>query len=85
MRGRKCWVFEGGYRNSCFIHWPEGGLKDRRDVDALRAHIDLLPTLVDLCGITDPKVDFDGRNMASLPTGRKKNHEDDRMLVVHNQ
>ena len=28
MGGRKCWAFEGGHRNSCFIHWSKGGLVD---------------------------------------------------------
>ena len=28
MGGCKCWAFEGGHRNSCFIHWSKGGLVD---------------------------------------------------------
>ena len=85
MRGRKCWAFEGGHRNSCLIHWPTGGLQGGRDVNALAAHIDLFPTLVSLCGLQKPAVDFDGRDLTSLLSGDREDHDDDRVLVVHNQ
>ena len=29
MRGKKTWVYDGGHRNACFIHWP-AGKPDRR-------------------------------------------------------
>ena len=85
MRGRKCWAFEGGHRNSCFIHWPNGELQGGRDVDALSAHIDLFPTLVSLCELQKPNLEFDGRDLMDLLTGGKQDHDDDRVLVVHNQ
>ncbi|WP_158973971.1 arylsulfatase [Cellulophaga sp. L1A9] len=54
MRGKKSSVYEGGHRVPFFIHWPSGGLLGGQDVDALTAHIDVLPTLADLCGIPIP-------------------------------
>lgn len=55
MRGKKSSIFDGGHRVPFFIHWPKGGLIGGRDIDTLAAHIDVLPTLADLCGIPNPK------------------------------
>ncbi|MEW4561833.1 alpha-L-fucosidase [Bremerella sp. JC770] len=54
MRGKKSSIFEGGHRVPFFIHWPQGGLVDGKDIDTLAAHIDVLPTLADLCEISMP-------------------------------
>ena len=83
MRGAKGSPYEGGHRVPCFIRWParlEGG----RDVDRLTAHFDLLPTLLDLCGLEKPEgVALDGTSLAPLLTGRGDLAE--RTLVVHIQ
>ncbi|MEM8668045.1 MAG: arylsulfatase [Planctomycetota bacterium] len=55
MRGKKSSVYEGGHRVPFFIHWPNGGLTGGQDIDTLAAHIDVLPTLAELCGIAIPK------------------------------
>ena len=34
-----------------FLHWPEGGLSTGRDVEEVTANVDILPTLIDLCGL----------------------------------
>lgn len=66
MRGQKGSSYDGGHRVPCFIHWPGGGLRKGEDIPSLSAHIDLLPTLVDLCGLKLAKqVDFDGRSLRS--------------------
>jgi len=85
MRGKKCWAFEGGHRNCCLIHWPNGGLVGGRDVGSLSAQIDLLPTLIELCGLKRPDVRFDGRSLAPILLGKRPGHDDDRVLFVHNQ
>ena len=51
MRGKKSSIYEGGHRVPFFVHWPKGGLNGGRDIDTLAAHIDVLPTLAELCGI----------------------------------
>jgi arylsulfatase A-like enzyme len=51
MRGRKSSVYDGGHRVPFFIHWPKGKLTGGKDIDTLAAHIDVLPTLAELCGI----------------------------------
>ena len=63
MRGQKGSVYDGGHRVPCLIHWPGGGLRHGEDIPALNAHIDVLPTLVELCGLELPReIDFDGRS-----------------------
>lgn len=63
MRGHKGQVYEGGHRVPLFIHWPTGKISHGADVDDLTAHIDILPSLIDICDLTPPaKVDFDGRS-----------------------
>lgn len=65
MRGQKGSEYEGGHRVPCFLHWPLGGLNGGRDVSLLSAHIDLLPTLCDLCGVDRPDGPaLDGQSLA---------------------
>ncbi len=85
MRGSKATAYEGGHRAACFIYWPAGGLYGGRDVDRVAAHFDLLPTLVDLCGLKLPRpVDFDGRSLAPLLKDPNAPWPD-RTLFVHHQ
>lgn len=48
-RGKKGSAYEGGHRVPFFIRWPGGGLTEPKEIDTLTAHIDVLPTLVELC------------------------------------
>jgi len=85
MRGGKIWGYENAHRVPCFIHWPDGGLGGGKDVPALTAHIDLLPTLIDLCGLSKSKNrKFDGISLAPLLRGSGGNKLE-RILFVHNQ
>ncbi len=54
MRGKKSSVYDGGHRVPFFVHWPKGNLTGGRDIETLAAHIDVLPTLADLCDIPVP-------------------------------
>ncbi|MBM3798185.1 MAG: arylsulfatase [Acidobacteria bacterium] len=51
MRGQKGSPYDGGHRVPLFVHWPGGGLTGPRDIAELAAHIDLFPTLTELCGL----------------------------------
>lgn len=51
MRGRKVSEYEGGHRVPFFIRWPGGKIEEDRDLGQLTAHIDVLPTLMDLCKV----------------------------------
>ncbi len=84
MRGIKTSSFEGGHRAACFFYWPDGGLDGGRDVDGLTAHIDLLPTFIDLCGLDFAgKKPFDGTSIAGALKGKTTFPE--RTLIVHDQ
>jgi hypothetical protein len=83
MRGFKGSEYDGGHRVPFFIRWP-GRLPAGRDVTPITAHIDILPTLIDLCSLKKPdKVAFDGASLKPLLTG--KGAWPDRTLFVHSQ
>ncbi len=86
MRGWKSFAWEGGHRVPCFWHWPEGGLDGGRDVPQLSAHIDLLPTLVDLLKLKKgegPKLD--GVPLSGPLHGATEESFPDRTLFAHVQ
>lgn len=67
MRGKKGSPYDGGHRVPCFLHWPAGGFHRPVTVDRLTAHLDWLPTLVDLCALRLPRpLDFDGTSLKPL-------------------
>ena len=68
---RKGSVHEGGIRVPCLVRWP-GRLAAGRKVATVAAHIDVAPTLLDLCAVAPPRgVAFDGRSLAPLLSGRE--------------
>ena len=82
MRGKKASYFEGGHRVPCFLRWPAGGLRGGRDIPALAAHMDLMPTLIDLCGLNRPAAAaFDGVSLAPLLRGETQTAPERSMLV----
>ena len=69
MRGKKGSVYEGGHRVACFVRWP-ARFSAGRKVTQLTAHLDWLPTLIELCGLKAPAgVKFDGHSIAPLLDG----------------
>jgi arylsulfatase A-like enzyme len=82
MRGRKIDLWEGGHRVPCFIRWPAGGLRAAGDMSELTQVQDILPTLINLCGVRKPAdAEFDGVSLAPLLRGEAA-RQADRMLVV---
>lgn len=85
MRGAKNSAYDGGHRVPCFVRWPAGGVGGGRDVPALSAHFDWLPTLADLCGLTLPAGrELDGRSLAPWLRGQRASWPE-RTLFVHRQ
>lgn len=77
MKGRKGSYDEGGVRVPFFLRYPNGNLAKGQAMTELTAHIDLLPTLSDLCGITLPdSLELDGKNITPLLKGANQNWED---------
>ena len=85
MRGKKGSPYEGGHRVPFFIRWPAGGLTGPRDIDTLAAHIDVLPTLIELCGLTRPDgPPLHGRSLRPLLYGEAEEWPD-RVIVTDSQ
>ena len=85
MRGIKSSEYDGGHRTPCFIRWPAGGIDGGREVKRLTAHFDLLPTLIDLCGLAQPEgVRFDGVSLEPLLRDTEVAWPE-RTLFVHRQ
>ena len=85
MRGWKGSAWEGGHRVPSFWHWPAGGISGGRDVPALTAHIDVLPTLVDLLGLEKPDGrPVDGISLRPALLGHRQTMPD-RTLFAHVQ
>ncbi len=85
MRGGKIWGYENAHRVPFFIRWPSDNIGGGKDIDALAAHIDVMPTLIDLCGLKVPDtLTYDGQSLEPLLHNKISNWTD-RTLFVHNQ
>lgn len=66
LRGRKSAVYEGGIRVPFVIRWP-ARLPAGQSITTPAAHIDILPTLAELCDAKlDPAIELDGVSIAPL-------------------
>ena len=70
MRGRKGTVYQGGIRVPFFLRYPRL-VKPGVKIDRAAAHIDVLPTILDLCSIArkSSQPAMDGRSLAPLLRG----------------
>ena len=81
MKGRKGSVHEGGIRVPCFFRWPDQ-IEAGVTIEQIASNIDLLPTIVDLCGVKMPKtLPLDGVSVAPLLAGKTANWPD-RMIFT---
>ena len=88
MRGKKGSQYDGGHRVPFFLRWPDGDIGGGRNVDQLTAHIDVMPTLLELCGVTRQSgPPLDGTSLAGLFKGHVGASDvlHDRTLFVHSQ
>jgi arylsulfatase/arylsulfatase A len=66
FRGMKTNVHEGGIRSPLWLCWP-ARLKAGHTRDELCAHVDLMPTILEACGVRPPGgVRLDGRSLLPL-------------------
>lgn len=85
MRGAKGTHYDGGHRVFGFVHYPAGGILGGREIHQLTAHIDLMPTLLELADIAVPdSVELDGTSLVPLLNGQDADWPD-RTLFLHNQ
>lgn len=86
MRGRKGSEYDGGHRVPFFIHWPAGGLVGGRDVSTITSYVDIVPTLLDLCGVPAPAaIRFDGQTVRPLLYNDSSVAWPDRIIVTDSQ
>jgi arylsulfatase B len=85
MRAGKGSEYDGGHRVPFFLHWPKAGFVGGRDVDPITAHVDIVPTLIDLCDIpAPPQIKFDGVSIQPL-LRQQATDWPDRILVTDSQ
>jgi arylsulfatase A-like enzyme len=83
MRGKKTELWEGGHRVPFFVSWPKGLPITARDLGGLAQAQDVLPTLIDLCGLKNrPDTRFDGISLAPA-LRRNVPIAPERMLVIN--
>jgi len=71
MRGLKGSVYRGGVRVPFFLRYP-ALFKGNRDIETTAAHIDVLPTLAEICNVEVPRDrKIDGINLLPLMTGKE--------------
>ncbi len=84
MRGGKTSVHEGGSRVPLFVRWPAAKWEPHV-ARPIVAHIDLLPTVADLCGVELPaSVQLDGTSLRPLLEQDDSRDWPERMLFTHN-
>jgi arylsulfatase len=71
MRGLKGTVYQGGVRVPFYLKYPASMAKNK-DIQTMAAHIDILPTLADICRVELPKGrTIDGKSLLPLIEGQK--------------
>jgi arylsulfatase A-like enzyme len=85
MRAGKGSPYEGGHRVPLFVHWPQAGWTRGRDIGELTCHLDLLPTLADLCGFDLAGYDLDGHSLGPLLRGSAGFPSDRTHFIEHHQ
>ena len=68
LRGLKGKVYEGGIKVPFYLKFPKIHGNNGKDINSLSAHIDVLPSLLNLCDIEIPKdIKIDGKNFLNKP------------------
>lgn len=87
-RGGKQSQLEGGHRVPFFIRWAKGGIggaDGKKDIAALVAHVDILPTLTSLCGVKMPKNNLqDGVDFSPVLLNKEWS-SDGRSIFIHHR
>ncbi len=85
FRGKKNDRTDGGHRVPFFMRWKEGNIKGGWDVDAVTAHVDLLPTLAGLCNLpVSDNMKLDGIDLSNVLL-RKSDQLEERSIFVHSR
>lgn len=94
LRGNKTTVYDGGLKSPFFAYWP-GKLQPGIASERIAMHIDIAPTLLEICGATKPAdLKQDGRSIWPLLTRQdttwpdrtlfSQGHRGDEPVLYHN-
>jgi arylsulfatase A-like enzyme len=93
MRGNKSTVYDGGIKSPFFAYWP-GKLQPGVASDRIAMHIDIVPTILELCGVMKGGLKLDGRSIWPLLTRQQtswpdrtlfsQSHRGDEPVLYHN-
>ena len=85
MRGTKGSHYDGGHRVPFFIRYPDGNIQPARDIDHLTAHIDIMPTLIEMCDLSSKRnFPLDGKSLLPLLTEQNPDWPD-RAIITDSQ
>ena len=84
LRGMKNSEYDGGHRTPCFILWERGGISGGRDVTQPTANVDIMPTLLDVAGVSAGEHTFDGISLMQVLTNPDAKLPE-RMIVTDSQ
>ncbi len=73
LRAGKGTVYEGGIRVPCFVYWPKVTAPGAK-IGTIAAHIDIMPTILEICGIDSEGLKLDGVSLTPLLTGSRYEH-----------
>lgn len=68
LRGLKGSCYEGGIRSPLLVRWP-GRVEKGRKVQAPLSYVDIVPTLLEWCGVARPQAKLDGVSVAGVLGG----------------
>lgn len=84
-RGAKGSQYEGGHRNPFFFRYLGAKWATAQDIPQLASCMDVMPTLLDVCGISSPKnLSIDGKSLFPLLQNHKTTWAD-RTVIVDTQ
>lgn len=75
LRGRKSSTFEGGFRVPLIARWP-GMVEAETVVDVPCSNLDILPSMMALCGLRKPEKPLDGVDISKLFFTKERNIEE---------
>ncbi|WP_154859029.1 arylsulfatase [Cyclobacterium xiamenense] len=74
FRSYKSETYEGGIRTPLLFSWPSDPKSNGKVIKEPIHIIDIMPTMLDIAGISLEKGDFDGKSFLGLISGTKENH-----------
>lgn len=84
LKGEKNSEYDGGHRTPFFLHYPLKNIVEGVNQNELIANVDLMPTLLDFCGINFNKNQFHGKSFMEICLNNDKKLEE-RFIVTDSQ